>query len=400
LKCLDADHDNVRAVLEYLTAREDYKRALEIANGVWRFWTARGHHVEGRKWFRRLLANRDGLSDQLRAEALNACGTLAHGSCALDEAYADLNQALELYRRSEDTHGAGIVLNNLAWIAMELGELDRAKGLSDEAHRLHIEAGDERGIAVALNNLAWIANYRCEFDAAVSLHLESIGHRRRASDARGVAFSLTNLAWTEQRRCRYEQAAEYVAEACAMLDEIRDELLCSWAWQMRAAIAYDNGDFRYAVDQIERAMPTWHRVGNISGLLYGYVYLVLSWLKLGETGRAEELLRSAEAAALAMPHKWGMALLLIGRARLLAATGNTVEAVRLSEEAAQVLGPLGELRGVAEAHELCAQLLCGMDPERARKRLLAADECRRRIGAPVPLCERPVVEKVRRALSL
>jgi hypothetical protein len=169
---------------------------------------------------------------------------------------------------------------------------------------------------------------------------------------------------------------------------------------MQAAIAYDNGDFLRAVEQVEKSMPTWYRVGNVSGLLFGFLYLVLAWEKLGDLQRVETTLSSAEAAAAAMPQKWGTALLVIARARLLAAGGDSDEAVRRGERAAEMLRSLGDLRGLAEAHELLAQLLWRSDPGRAREELKAADGLRRRIGAPLPPSERAAVEDIRRVLSL
>ena len=53
---LERDHDNLRASLRWGLDRGDGAIGLRCAAALWRFWSARGHLGEGRRWLREALA--------------------------------------------------------------------------------------------------------------------------------------------------------------------------------------------------------------------------------------------------------------------------------------------------------------------------------------------------------
>jgi tetratricopeptide (TPR) repeat protein len=391
---LDVDHDNIRAALHWLSGHNEPESALRIAVSIWRFWTARGCQREGRAWMERLLDQAVYASPELRADALNGCGTLAHGSGDLTGARTFLQQALQLYRENQNTYGIGMALNNLAWVATEMGEYEEASIQAEEALQMQQGIRDIRGMAVALNNLGWIANYRAEFQAARSFHQRSIALRREAGDYRGLAFGLTNLAWVEQRAGCYEKARTLSEEALDVLQDVRDEVLRAWARQQRGAIAYEAGRIDEALEDIASALPVWNSVGNSSGHAFGVFYQTLALIHAGDVNQAAAVMGRAAADPDSMTHRWGAAVLLLASSHLAFAKGDRAEAIVNVIKAIFCFSSFGDRRSLADAYEWLACVVWDDDPSEAREALRIAGDLRRQIGVPPPPCSRAALEQV------
>ncbi|MDX2151928.1 MAG: protein kinase [Bryobacteraceae bacterium] len=400
LRRLDADHDTVRAALTWLTGEGETAQALRIATGVWRYWTARGYHKEGRAWLERLLkAAWEDVDAGLRADAFNGCGTLAHESGEFAAAKDLLERALSLYRKSGNAHGVGLALNNLAWVLIEVGELDEALYLAEEAYRTHAQVGNIRGQAVALNNLAYVACYTARFEAARALSRRGIALRRQIGDARGVAYGLTNLALAEHLTGAYEESLAHADEAIAILDELRDEVLRAWAVQQRAAVHYETGQFDQAVAEITPAVPVWKRIGNSSGLAFGSYYLALALLQLGKATEASQVVDDCRRELGAEPPAWGSAALLLAEAQVLEANGSHKAGLLACRNAIESFQRLRDGRALACANEVLAELLPAEGADEARAALETAKRLRVEVGvAPSPL-ERRRVDRVRARLD-
>ncbi len=80
LNQLEAEHDNLRAALEWSLAQAEYGEAsLRLAGALFSFWDQRGYVSEGRAWLARTLANPAAPSaGAARAKVLYGAGCLAH----------------------------------------------------------------------------------------------------------------------------------------------------------------------------------------------------------------------------------------------------------------------------------------------------------------------------------
>src|SRR5207249_4642353 len=71
LERLEAEHDNLRAALEWSGEEGRTEQELRLAGSLWQFWTIRGHLTEGRERLSRALARPSAGDPAVRARAMN-----------------------------------------------------------------------------------------------------------------------------------------------------------------------------------------------------------------------------------------------------------------------------------------------------------------------------------------
>src|SRR6185503_19590891 len=70
---LDAEHDNIRAAVEWFAARDDPMAARMVA-GLWKFWHIRSHQTEGRRWIDLVLGLPGAVEPHTLAQARYGAG--------------------------------------------------------------------------------------------------------------------------------------------------------------------------------------------------------------------------------------------------------------------------------------------------------------------------------------
>src|SRR5215208_1664094 len=132
---LDADHDNLRAVLGWAIDRGEAEIAQRLVFALSRFWYVRGHLSEGLMWSQRALASEAATppSTEARAGALcvTAYMTWARGDDLRSAAL--WAEAIPLFRRLKDVSKLALALHAAALVEEDRGEHDRARAMQEEA---------------------------------------------------------------------------------------------------------------------------------------------------------------------------------------------------------------------------------------------------------------------------
>jgi tetratricopeptide (TPR) repeat protein len=247
-ECLDTEHDNLRAALDWCLAEGGgAERGLRLAAALVPFWEARGYLSEGRSYLAKALAReadganatgpsapRHAMPTPERANALNVAAVLAwmQGDSAaarmlLEESLAaspELGRGLEiawsiqhlahlastqgdyemaqgLYKESlamfrELEHPSGIAssLAEQGNVALKQGDFEAARSFYEGSLAISRELGHPVNIAIALNNLGKIAREQGDLRSARALHVESLEIRRALGDKGGFPWSLEAFA--------------------------------------------------------------------------------------------------------------------------------------------------------------------------------------------------------------
>src|SRR5215469_667260 len=253
IAALDADHENLRAALEFsLSEPSEVAAGAEMACDLWRYWDTHGHVTEGRRILALALEKLDQTA-AVRRRALWVAGFLAQFQGDIPAARDLLETALAAARQAADVGAEAWASSFLGWDLYFLGDPDQGHALAQTALRLHRESADQLGVVMALMQIGYIhlcaeeaelaadrfaecatvcesscnvwfgaysqwgmgvaALLRADLDRADRLGRAALGTMRHMDDAMGVVLSLDALAWVAAARDEAARALTLLAAA-------------------------------------------------------------------------------------------------------------------------------------------------------------------------------------------
>ena len=146
---LERDHDDLRAALDWL-GEHDAEGELRLAGALGWFWLSHSHIAEGRRRVSRALTAA-AADSRLRARALTAAGVLAAWLGDVDDGRAELEEALELWRRLGDEAELASALDALGWVLVyaagdDAGALDAFEKSLELRQSLRDRPGETRAL--------------------------------------------------------------------------------------------------------------------------------------------------------------------------------------------------------------------------------------------------------------
>lgn len=218
---LAADHDNVRAALEFADESSDTDMALAMVAGLWRFWQARGHLVEGEDRIRHALALEGG-DPLLRARALEAAGGVAYWRGSWSESRRPYEDALALYREHGSPSDVANALYNASFPIAWTDERDRARSYLEEALEIGQAVGDRLAVGRAYWGLCDLASYREDYEETKRYGLEAERIFAELDAPYDLGWSRFMLAWASFYLGELSEARAYHASGLRDFAEVRD----------------------------------------------------------------------------------------------------------------------------------------------------------------------------------
>jgi predicted ATPase/DNA-binding XRE family transcriptional regulator len=299
LERLEADHDNMRAVLDWTLEQRDAELGLRLAGAVHRFWDRRGHLSEGRLWTDRLLELDRALpipaAPAVRAKALNGAGVLASRQGDYERAIALHEETLALWRSLGDRRREAMALNNLGTEAQEQGDYVRAIAFYEESVAIKRDLGEPRTTAVSLGNLGDVLRDVGAFARAEALFVESRALYEQAGDRWGVAVAMTNLGDILRRRGDLAGAAQLHMESRALFQASQDHWGVAVALKNMADVACDRGELAEARALYGESLGLYRAIGNQLGTVWCLEGAACVAALSDEPARAAQLYGAAEA---------------------------------------------------------------------------------------------------------
>jgi len=212
---MEAEQDNIRAMLGWWLGREEGSAAVRLAGAVATFWAWRRAWTEGRDWLERALAiaSPATLAEAVsHLRALQWAGNLAAAMGDLQDAVERFEQALALPQSAGSERWRIRVLALLGETLNQRGEFDRAVAYLGEALDVARAWGSPQSIALILWNLAGVAIARGNLPEAEELASQLMTVGRTAGDETTVAQGLELLVWLALARGDLDQADRHLRQ--------------------------------------------------------------------------------------------------------------------------------------------------------------------------------------------
>jgi len=268
LRRLEADHDNLRAVVRRSleASPPDNETALRVGIALWPFWERRGYPREGQDWLDEAVDDA-AAPPRLRAEALRLLGNLA-----LD--LGDYRRAGERYRASEalwralgDEAGVATSLNGQGLVAFDQGDFDRARSLHEESLAIRSRLGDEAATATSLYNLARVAEATGAAAEAVRLHRRALDIRQRSGDERTAAYSAWRLARLDLGGGQPVALESRLEQLRREFERFGDRFGVAFLLHDLGLVAASRLDYRRAAALFDESLALRHELGERQGAI-------------------------------------------------------------------------------------------------------------------------------------
>ena len=176
----------------------------------------------------------------------------------LDDALLYYSRSLMLAIDLENESMQASVLNNIAVIYDNKGELDKALGYFEESLRLQT---DEKEKAITYNNIALIYEDKGDYQKAVEYFQKAIEIGERYGDYHRVSQRKLNLGVTYRKMKDYEKAEKYILEGLEGVKKVGDKYWEAYGYESLGWLYRDKGDKKTAKAYLTRAYNLYKSIG-------------------------------------------------------------------------------------------------------------------------------------------
>jgi predicted ATPase/DNA-binding CsgD family transcriptional regulator len=258
---LDADHDNLRAALEFCLAEPGEADAgLRMSCDLWLYWETRGHLTEGRRFLGLLLARVGADSPRLRARGLWVAGYLALVQGDGLAARGLLEEALAAGRGLGDEAAVAYATQFLGRAVWFTGEPAQGLALTEQALRRHRAAGDWRGIVLTLVQLGVMRTLMGDPETAVDSFAECITECEAHGERWNRSYAMWGLGLAAWQLGDYGRAAGQEQAALRLKREVGDQVGMALCLDALAWIAVSRDQAVRAVELLGAAIAAWDSI--------------------------------------------------------------------------------------------------------------------------------------------
>jgi tetratricopeptide (TPR) repeat protein/transcriptional regulator with XRE-family HTH domain len=178
--------------------------------------------------------------------------------------------ALDCARQAGDVAGAGMILNNLGMVHLEVGRLTEAVECHDRAWRCFRQAGDERGATDAISSRAWTLLAAGDLAGAHRDLAMSLVAYRETGRPHNIAIALRGMAFVLTAMGRFDEATSHVDEARNLARIPHDVLMTincgAWIHYRAGRFADAGREYQAALEVAEHIDSDYEIARSMTGL--------------------------------------------------------------------------------------------------------------------------------------
>ncbi|MBV9280836.1 MAG: tetratricopeptide repeat protein, partial [Chloroflexi bacterium] len=339
LERLEAEHDNLRAALQWARDTGDVELGLRLAVALGRFWQMRGPLSEGQRWLDVFLAVDAGAPRVLRAEALFVAGQLVASRRHGGEAAELFERSLALYRELGDKPARTEAVSALALELLQRRDLDRAAALLEEGVALARELEDKALLEMSLRYLGVVVAGQGDAERARDLRDQSLNVYRELEVGRRAATLLRPGVGAPQARGGVPRI--HAAVNRYLWVWFGETFIADPAFN-RALGARIRGDYGEAVQLLGELLAQALDVGDRRYAAYARMFLGLLARDQGDYERAKALYTESLATFRNVDDDFGTAMALIGLSDVARDQGQAERVIELAEEGLGLMSKVGD----------------------------------------------------------
>lgn len=264
---LEAEHDNVRAALDWLLTAERAADAQTMCGALAWFWFVHRHMSEGRNQLEAALSSGD--SSAVIPDALWASGFLASTQGDYVLAEQRLRHALTVYEEQLNANGAAVAVHDLGMTGVYSGDLDRAASHLEDARSRYVALDDLWGVAWTDYFLGRVAAARDDSASAIDLFEHALDNFRKAGDTFYIAWSQAHLGSLYVKGDDLHAAEGSYIEARELFDRLVDRTGLAFVLAGLGVVAARRGDTHRAADLYKETLGHLAQSADVSAALAG-----------------------------------------------------------------------------------------------------------------------------------
>jgi tetratricopeptide (TPR) repeat protein len=243
---LEAEHDNLRAALQWFLERGELESQLRLAGALFHFWHAHTHFGEGRRWLEAGLAQSEEVSVPVRMKALNAAGGLAMIQSDQPRAVALAEELLALSRAHHDPLQTILALSILGMTAIQRGDSHRAAQYLEERLSIARAQGSRFDLALSLYDLGLAKSEEGISLEALKLIEEALRLFRDAGETFWAMNAVGSLGYIALLEGRHRKARPLLVDYLEMAVQFQDKASIAAGLEGLAAAAIEESSAEHA----------------------------------------------------------------------------------------------------------------------------------------------------------
>ncbi|MEW6734926.1 MAG: sigma 54-interacting transcriptional regulator [Acidobacteriota bacterium] len=302
---------------EYAISRDHLLAALESQRLI-----GDAHSLAQTYWNLALVDSLEGRRDEAKQDCLTGLDLLE-------------KEAVEL--TVQDHLIFGKLLNNLAFIDTEEGNIHKAVQNYERSieHWSHVE--DKNFIALAYNNLADALLLIGDWDRAESALQSAMRLLKSSQSKRDESAVLNTMGKLHCLQGRFEQAETNLKRSLMLAVESGAKSLEAAGWLALGMVYYARTEYQEAVKHIEHCLAIESKIGRVVDMAETYSHLGDTYLALLEPDAAEECLRQALKLLRSNPNLYHSGLVTRLEGKLKAHRGAQDEAISSLAQSISIL---------------------------------------------------------------
>jgi predicted ATPase/serine/threonine protein kinase len=298
LEICDAEHDNLRAAIQYLERTSD-PWSLRLAGALFRFWEQREHLTEGCDTLERVLAmSGSQAATRERARALFASAVLSDLLGEYARADQRAQAACAIYRHFGDNRALATAMVAMAWQTQRRGRYADATALFEETVQIWEQLGDPVAADLARSNTATTSKLQGDYERARRLLQHVADNSKTRGDVRGIAAALNGLGDVAQSEGDHEAARRYHKQSLDIYKRIGDRWGIAGVFADLARIDVEASDYAAARASLTQALQTFRELGHQRGVARQLE--MLSWCASCQSRDGDAVALASAAAAIRM----------------------------------------------------------------------------------------------------